>query len=60
MRLLDSDREPQTDDDFARLVVQSPHSSLCWLQYAAFKVSGTDLDGARAVFDRALRTIPSW
>ena len=59
-RLVDTDREPQTDDEFARLVVQSPHSSLCWLRYVAFKVSTADLDGARAVFDRALQTVPSW
>ena len=59
-RLLDSDREPRTDDEFARLVVQSPHSSMCWLRYVAFKVSAADLDGARAIFDRALQTIPSW
>ena len=60
MRRLDADRQPETDDDFARLVVESPHSSLCWLRYVAFKVSSTDLDGARSVFDRALSTIPSW
>jgi len=60
MRLLDVDREPETDDEFARLVVQSPHSSICWLRYVAFKVSTTDLDGARTIFNRALRTIPSW
>jgi len=59
MRLLDVDREPQTDDEYGRLVTTSPHSSLCWLRYVAFKVSAADLDGARAIFDRALRTIPS-
>jgi rRNA biogenesis protein RRP5 len=59
MRLLDSAHEPQTDDEFARLVLQSPNSSLCWLRYVAFKVSTTDFDGARDVFEKALHIIPA-
>ena len=34
--LLDGGRAPQSVDDFDRLLLASPNSSLCWLKYMAF------------------------
>lgn len=55
--LLDQDRLPETADDFDRLVVSSPNNSVVWLQYMAYHLHTTDIDKARAVAERALKTI---
>ena len=51
------DRAPQTAEDFDRLVLQSPESSLVWLRYMAFHLEATEIDRARAVAEQALKTI---
>jgi hypothetical protein len=51
--------EPETKEDFERLVFQSPCSSMCWLRYAAMHIAETDIDSAREVFKRALQAIPA-
>lgn len=48
---------PQTTDDFDRLVLQSPNSSIAWLGYMAFHLETTEIDKARAIAERALKTI---
>jgi rRNA biogenesis protein RRP5 len=35
-RLMDETRTPQCADDFDRLVMASPDSSIIWVQYMAF------------------------
>ena len=55
--LLDQNRLPETADDFDRLVVSSPNNSVVWLQYMAYHLHTTDFDKARAVAERALKTI---
>uniref|UniRef100_A0A8C5QWE8 Protein RRP5 homolog n=1 Tax=Leptobrachium leishanense TaxID=445787 RepID=A0A8C5QWE8_9ANUR len=55
--LLDSSRQPQSADDFDRLVISSPNSSILWLQYMAFHLHATEIEKARAVAERALKTI---
>nr|XP_033796509.1 protein RRP5 homolog isoform X2 [Geotrypetes seraphini] len=55
--LMDSTRQPQTADDFDRLVLGSPSSSILWLQYMVFHLHATEIDKARAVAERALKTI---
>ncbi|XP_068709241.1 protein RRP5 homolog [Montipora foliosa] len=55
--LLDQDRLPETAEDFDRLVVSSPNNSVVWLQYMAYHLHTTDIDKARAVGERALKTI---
>ncbi|CAH3151677.1 unnamed protein product, partial [Porites evermanni] len=55
--LLDQDRLPETADDFDRLVVSSPNNSVVWLQYMAYHLHTTDIDKAKAVAERALKTI---
>ncbi|XP_062436335.1 protein RRP5 homolog isoform X1 [Rhea pennata] len=55
--LMDPTRQPQTADDFDRLVLSSPNSSILWLQYMAFHLQATEIEKARAVAERALKTI---
>ncbi|XP_069755491.1 protein RRP5 homolog [Narcine bancroftii] len=56
-QLMDSSRRPQTADDFDRLVLSSPNSSIVWMQYMAFHLHTTEIEKARAVAERALKTI---
>ncbi|XP_060624305.2 protein RRP5 homolog isoform X1 [Anolis sagrei] len=55
--LMDPNRQPQTADDFDRLVLSNPDSSILWLQYMAFHLQATEIEKARAVAERALKTI---
>lgn len=49
---------PETPEDFERMVIAEPNSSFLWLQYMAhFLQQGADVEAARAVAYRALRTI---
>ncbi|XP_078079096.1 protein RRP5 homolog isoform X2 [Mustelus asterias] len=56
-QLMDPSRQPQTADDFDRLVLSSPNSSIIWMQYMAFHLHATEIEKARAVAERALKTI---
>ncbi|XP_051002694.1 protein RRP5 homolog [Acomys russatus] len=55
--LMDPRRQPESADDFDRLVLSSPDSSILWLQYMAFHLQATEIEKARAVAERALKTI---
>lgn len=55
--LLDQDRVPETAEDFDRVVLSSPNNSVLWLQYMAYHLQTTNIDKARAVAERALKTI---
>uniref|UniRef100_A0A0D9WWN1 Protein RRP5 homolog n=1 Tax=Leersia perrieri TaxID=77586 RepID=A0A0D9WWN1_9ORYZ len=48
---------PQTPDEFEKLVRSSPNSSFVWINYMAFLLDLADIEKARAVAERALRTI---
>ena len=48
---------PQSPSDFERLLLTEPDSSLLWLQYMAFHLSLGEIDTARSLAQRALRTI---
>jgi len=56
-RLLDPDAPPESTEDFERLVIANPNSSLVWIRYMAFQLSLADIDAARALAARALKTI---
>lgn len=56
-RLMDGDLMPESAEEFDRLVLQSPDSSLVWLRYMAFHLETTEIEKARAVAERALKTI---
>ncbi|XP_072477530.1 protein RRP5 homolog isoform X2 [Notamacropus eugenii] len=55
--LMDPNWQPETADDFDRLVLSSPNSSILWLQYMAFHLHATEIEKARAVAERALKSI---
>ncbi|OAP62913.1 hypothetical protein AYL99_02140 [Fonsecaea erecta] len=48
---------PQSVDDFERLLLGEPDSSLLWLQYMAFHLDLGDVDQARQIGERALKAI---
>lgn len=54
----DLDRDgPQSADDYERLLLSEPDSSLLWLQYMAFHLELGDADQARTIGERALKSI---
>ncbi|XP_068581648.1 protein RRP5 homolog isoform X2 [Cebidichthys violaceus] len=55
--LMDPSLRPQDAAAFERLLLASPDSSLLWLQYMAHHLQATQIEQARAVAERALKTI---
>jgi rRNA biogenesis protein RRP5 len=55
--LMDTGRKPETVDDFEISVLASPNSSLVWLKYMAFHLEQAEITKARAVGEKALKTI---
>ncbi|XP_021753643.1 rRNA biogenesis protein RRP5-like isoform X2 [Chenopodium quinoa] len=55
-RLLEVDI-PRTSDEFEKAVRSSPNSSFVWIKYMQFMLSMADVEGARSVAERALKTI---
>ncbi|CAK6962864.1 protein RRP5 homolog [Scomber scombrus] len=55
--LMDPNLRPQDTVAFERLLLASPNSSLLWLQYMAHHLQATQIEQARAVAERALKTI---
>ena len=57
-RVIDGkDLAPENVDEFDKLVLTSPDSSLCWIQYIAFHMEKKEYSLARAVVKRALEKI---
>lgn len=48
---------PQTVADYERLLLGEPDSSLLWLKYMAFQLELGEVDKARQIAERALKTI---
>ena len=48
---------PQSVDDYERLLLGEPNSSLLWLQYMAFYLDLGDVEQARQIGERALKSI---
>ena len=48
---------PQSVADFERLLLGRPDSSILWLGYMAFQLQLSEVDKAREIAERALRTI---
>lgn len=55
--LVDGTLVPASKDDFERLVIATPNSSYIWIQYVAFHLQSADVESARSVAARALKTI---
>lgn len=48
---------PESNADFERLLLGSPNSSYLWVQYIAFQLQISEIDKAREIAQRALKTI---
>lgn len=57
VELMDPSLQPEDAAAFERLLLASPNSSLLWLQYMAHHLQATQIEQARAVAERALKTI---
>lgn len=51
-------RGPQSVADYERLLLAEPDSSALWVQYMAFQLELGEVDKAREIAERAIRTIP--
>lgn len=50
-------RAPQSVSDFERLLVGNPDSSILWIQYMSFQLQLSEIEKAREIAERALKTI---
>ncbi len=50
-------KAPESNADFERLLLGSPNSSYLWVQYMSFQLQLSEIDKARDIARRALRTI---
>ncbi|KAL8459787.1 hypothetical protein ACS0TY_031636 [Phlomoides rotata] len=48
---------PRSTDEFEKLIRSSPNSSFIWIKYMEFMVALADIEKARSIAERALRTI---
>ena len=48
---------PKTTQDFERLLLGEPNSSYLWIQYMAHHLTLADIDSARSVAERAIKSI---
>lgn len=55
--LADASVDPHTPDQFDRQVLAQPNSSLLWIRYMVFHMESAEVEKARAVARRALKTI---
>lgn len=50
-------KTPESNADFERLLLGSPNSSYLWIQYMSFQLQISEIDKAREIAKRALKTI---
>lgn len=50
-------REPQSVADYERLLLGEPNNSMLWIQYIAFQLQLSEIEKAREISERALKTI---
>lgn len=50
-------KAPESAADFERLLVGSPNSSVVWMSFMAFQLQLSEIDKAREIAERALKTI---
>ncbi|KRX55165.1 Protein RRP5 -like protein [Trichinella sp. T9] len=57
LMLMDPERPIETVEDYDRALVASPSSSMLWIRYMAYFVQCNEIDKARSVASKALKTI---
>lgn len=50
-------RAPESVSDFERLIIGNPNSSVVWMNYMAFQLQLSEIEKAREIAERALKTI---
>ena len=50
-------RAPQSVSDFERMLIGSPNSSVLWMNYMSFQLQLSEIEKAREIGERALKTI---
>lgn len=50
-------RAPESVADFERLLIGNPNSSIMWMNYMSFQLQLSEVDKAREIGERALKTI---
>ncbi|KIJ46379.1 hypothetical protein M422DRAFT_66742 [Sphaerobolus stellatus SS14] len=50
-------RQPESTSDFERLLLGSPNSSFLWIQYMSFQLQLSEIEKAKEIGKRALKTI---
>lgn len=50
-------RAPESVGDFERMIVGNPNSSVVWMNYMAFQLQLSEVEKAREIAERALKTI---
>lgn len=50
-------KTPESNADFERVLLGSPNSSYLWIQYMSFQLQLSEVDKAREIAQRALKTI---
>lgn len=50
-------RAPQSVSDFERLLIGNPDSSILWIQYMSFELQLSEVNKAREIAERALKSI---
>ncbi|KAL3282705.1 hypothetical protein HHI36_005878 [Cryptolaemus montrouzieri] len=55
--LADSEKEPQSVEQFERILLAEPNSSVWWIKYMSYYLALAEFDKARAVAKKALETI---
>ncbi|KRZ18151.1 VIP36-like protein, partial [Trichinella zimbabwensis] len=57
LMLMDPERPIETVEDYDRALIASPSSSMLWIRYMAYFVQCNEIDKARSVASKALKTI---
>lgn len=52
-----NERSPESVQDFERLIVGNPNSSILWMNYMSFQLQLGEIDKSREIAERALKTI---
>lgn len=50
-------KAPQSVSDFERLIIGNPNSSIVWMNYMSFQLQLSEIEKAREIGERALKTI---
>jgi rRNA biogenesis protein RRP5 len=50
-------KQPESNEDFERLLLGSPNSSYLWIQYMSFQLPLSEVEKAREIARRAIKTI---